>query len=112
MSPPSPLQAVKWWIVQHTDLAKDALHIYVALALFFGTALVFAWKPSSWKPWSVVAAAAIAGEAWDLRDSVVYQTPIDLSANWHDIWNSLFWPSAIVLIARYTRLLGPSGRAD
>lgn len=103
-APPSALQAVKWWLVHHVGLAKDALHIYVALGLFFGTALAFGWKLSSWKPWSVVLAAAVLGEAWDLRDGMVYRTHIDLWANWHDIWNTIFWPSVIVLLARRTEL--------
>ncbi len=103
-APPSALQAVKWWLVHHVGLAKDALHIYVALGLFFGTALAFGWKLSNWKPWSVVLATAVLGEAWDLRDSMVYHTHIDLWANWHDIWNTIFWPSVIVLLAQRTKL--------
>ena len=40
----SALQTVKLWLVQHMHLAKDALHIYVALTLFFGSALLFGWR--------------------------------------------------------------------
>lgn len=112
MTPPSALQAVKWWLVQHAGLAKDALHIYVALTLFFGSCLLFRWPVRSWKPWLVVLAAALAGEAWDLRDSVAYRTRIDLWANWHDIWNTLFWPSVILLLARRTSLLGSGAARD
>jgi len=106
MSAASTLQATKWWRVHHSSLAKDALHVYVALMLFFGAALLFGWKLSNWKPWLVVAVAAIVGEAWDLRDSLVYHTPIALWANWHDIWNTLFWPSVVLLLARRTKLFG------
>lgn len=102
----SPFQTVKIWLVNHLGLAKDALHIYVGLTLFFGTALLFGWKLSSWRPWAVVAAAALAGEVWDLRDCLVHQIPIDLWANWHDLWNTLFWPTIIMVLARRTRLLG------
>lgn len=112
MIPPSALQATKLWIVGHVGLAKDALHIYVALTLFIGSAIVFRWKPSSWKPWSVVAAAALAGEAWDLRDSIVYRTRIDLSANWHDIWNTLFWPTVLMMAARWTPIFGGAVPAE
>ncbi len=100
----SPLQTVKFWIVHHLSLAKDALHIYVGLALFLGSALAFRWPLRSWKPWAVVLAAALAGEAWDLRDSLVYHTRVDLSGNWKDIWNTMFWPSAILILARTTSL--------
>lgn len=102
----SPLQAVKYWLVGHLTLAKDALHIYVGLIVLFGVALIFRWPLRSWKPWAAVLAVALAGEIWDLRDSYVHQTPIRLWANWHDIWNTMFWPSAIVLLARFTPLFG------
>lgn len=100
----SPLQSVKLWLVGHVGLAKDALHIYVALALFFGTALLFKWPVRSWKPLAVVIAAALIGEVWDLRDSAVYGTSVDLWGNWRDVWNTSFWPAAIVGLARCTAL--------
>ncbi|RYG22378.1 MAG: hypothetical protein EON93_25230, partial [Burkholderiales bacterium] len=62
----SPLQASKLWLIEHVHLAKDALHIYVALLLLFGVALAFKWSLRNWKPWAVVLAAALIGEAWDL----------------------------------------------
>lgn len=102
--PPSPLQGVKLWLVGHAGLAKDALHIYVALALFFGSALLFRWPLRSWKPLMVVVLAAMAGEIWDLRDSRLYHTLINLRANWHDVWNTCFWPALMMILARTTEL--------
>lgn len=93
------------FVVEHLSLAKDALHVYVALIRFLGSAAVFRWCLRSWKPWLVVLAAALIGELWDLRDSVVYGTPIRLSGNWHDIWNTMLWPSVFIVIARHTRIL-------
>jgi len=81
----SPLQAAKHWTVAHVGLAKDALHISVALALFFGGCAVFGWRVGDWKPLALVTVAAIAGELWDLRDSIVYATPMVLRANWHEV---------------------------
>ena len=106
----SPLQTVKYWLIQHFSLAKDALHIYVALLLFFGTALAFKWPLRSWKPWAIVLAAALIGEAWDLRDSAAYHTRVDLWGNWKDVWNTMFWPTAILLLARFTPLFGSGDR--
>ena len=100
----SPLQATKLWLVEHVGLAKDALHVYVALTLFFGAAWLFRWPVRSWKPLGVVVVVALIGEGWDLRDSAVYGTPVDLAANWKDLWNTSFWPLAIVLLARATPL--------
>lgn len=101
----SPLQQAKLYLVNHVHLAKDALHIYVALILFLGSAALFSWPLKSWKPWLVVLAAALAGEIWDLRDSLVYRTPIALGENGKDILNTMFWPTALMLLARGTKVL-------
>ena len=98
------LQATKFWIGTHTHLAKDALHIYVALAVMFASALAFKWKLSSWKPWAVVLAAALAGEAWDILDRLIGGIRVRPGGHLHDVWNTMFWPSAILLLARYTKL--------
>lgn len=44
--------------------------------------------------------AVLTGEVWDLRDSIVYDTPVRLAANWHDIWNTLLWPTVLMVLAR------------
>jgi hypothetical protein len=101
----SSLQAAKLWLVDNTHLAKDALHIYVGLILLFGAVALFRWPLSSWKPWAVVLAATLLGEAWDMLDRLrtgVAQFP---PGNWKDVWNTLFWPTVLTLLARYTPLL-------
>ena len=101
----SPLQQVKWLLVEHLHLSKDSLHIYVAMSLFLGSAILLRWPLLSWKPWLLVFAAAIVGEAWDLRDSLVYGTRVYLLANLKDILNTIFWPTILMLLARHTRVL-------
>ena len=101
----SALQAAKLWLIGLTGLGKDALHIYVGLALFLGSAVLFKWSLASWKPWAIVLAAALLGEAWDIRDRIASDMALDLAGDWHDIWNTLFWPSVILILARRTTLL-------
>lgn len=101
----SPFQSAKLWLVQNVHLAKDALHIYVALGLFLGSALLFKWPLRSWKPWLVVLAAALIGEIWDLYDTIVGDDPVKLWANWKDVWNTMFWPTVLLLLARHSRVL-------
>ena len=101
----SALQIVKLYLVDHLGLAKDALHIYVSLILMFGSALLFRWPLKSWKPWLLVLVAALAGEIWDIRDRMVGHIPQYYPGNWHDIWNTMFWPTAILFFARWTRVL-------
>ncbi len=44
-------EAFKIFLVDHTGLAKDALHIYVSLAVYLGSCLIFRWKTRQWQPW-------------------------------------------------------------
>lgn len=102
----SPLQQTKLMLVDHIGLAKDALHIYVALIIFIGSIVLFKWRARQWKPWLLVLAAALVGEIWDLRDSWVYDTPVNLWANWKDVWNTMLLPTVLMLAARYTKAFG------
>lgn len=107
----SAFQEAKRLIVEHTDLARDALHIYVALALFLGACLLFGWKAREWKPWLVVLAAAVAGEAWDLATGL-RSGSVNLPASVKDLWNTLLAPTVLMLFARHSGVFerpGPSG---
>lgn len=101
----SSLQTIKLWLVDNTHLAKDALHIYVGLILLLGSAALFRWPLRNWKPWVVVFAATLLGEAWDMIDRTRMGMAQFPSGNWKDVWNTLFWPTVLTLLARYTKLL-------
>lgn len=98
----------KGWLVDWSGLARDGLHVHVGLLVFFGAALIFRWPLRSWKPWAVALAITLAGEAWDIRDTLAAKGQLRLDYNWQDIWNTMLWPSAILILARTTRLFGPS----
>ena len=101
----SPLQQAKVVALAVTDLAKDALHVHVGLFVFFAAALLFGWPLRSWRPWLAVLAVALAGEIWDIADTWGIGGPLRLAANWHDIWNTMLWPTIIMLLARWTPVL-------
>ena len=98
------LQLIKAWLVATTGLGKDALHIHVGLIVFLGSALLRRWPLTSWKPWGVVLAVALTGEAWDMRDTVARDGTLHLWENWKDVWNTMLWPSAFLILARTTQL--------
>jgi len=102
----SGFQQAKIALVQLLGLPKDALHIYVGLAIFLAAAALFRRPLGSWVPIAAVLAAALAGEAWDLIDTRATGARPDYGRNWHDVWNTCFWPTVLFLLARYTRLLG------
>ena len=103
----SAFQEAKIWLIQAAGLPKDALHIYVGLAVFLIAAALLRAPVRSWKPLAAVAAVALAGEAWDVIDTWNIGGRPVWSRNWHDVWNTCFWPAVLFLLARYTRLLRP-----
>lgn len=101
----SSFQQAKIALVQLFGLPKDALHIYVGLAVFLASAALFRRPLGSWLPIAAVVVAAAAGEAWDLIDTSASGARPHWDRNWHDVWNTCFWPAVLFLLARYTRLL-------
>lgn len=101
----SPLQQLKLSIMIWSGLSKDALHVYIGLVILFGTALVLHWPLARGRPLVAVLLAATAGEIWDIADTLRVGEPLRLGYNWHDIWNTMFWPVVITLLARFTTVL-------
>ena len=91
-------QAVKLAIVSATGLSKDALHIYVGLGVMLTAAAVLRKPLGSIVPWLLVLTLAVAGELVDMRDNMEYWR---WGASLHDILNTLFWPTVLLLLARF-----------
>lgn len=108
------MQTAKMWVVHHIGLEKDALHVYFALFLLFGSVMLFRWSLRSWKPYVLILAIALIGEIWDMRDGLLTSVPLVVSFpdSVHDVWNTMFWPMAILLLARFTDVLGPRPAAE
>jgi hypothetical protein len=105
----SGFQQAKMTLVHLLGLPKDALHIYVGLAVFVAAAALFRRPLGSWLPIAAVLAAALIGETWDLLETRAAGARPYLDRNWHDVWNTCFWPAILFLLARYTRLLSRRG---
>lgn len=101
----SILQSAKLFLMDVTNLGKDALHVYVGLAVMLLVVIVFRRSLADWRPLAAVAVAAVAGEAWDLFDTVMHGGSPRVSLNGKDIWNTMFWPTVLFLLARFTRVL-------
>lgn len=101
----SGYQGFKLGLQSYLHLAKDALHVHVGLIVFLGSALIFRWSLKSWKPWLIAVAAAVAGEVWDLRDTLVRDAPLQLAGQAKDLVSTILWPTLLVLLARYTKVL-------
>lgn len=98
----SVFQNSKIYLLDTLGLAKDALHIYVGLIVFFAVILLFRLPVRDPRPLLAVLLIALVGEGWDIYDSSHLAGPQDYYANWHDLWNTMFWPLVIFVLARWT----------
>jgi hypothetical protein len=105
----SAFQQAKMALVHLLGLSKDALHIYVGLTVFLAAAALSRRPLGSWVPIAAVVGAALAGEAWDLIDTHAAGARPHWDRNWHDVWNTCFWPSLLFLLARRTQVLSRRG---
>jgi cell shape-determining protein MreD len=101
----STFQSFKHEVVQFAELSKDALHIYVGLAVFLVGAAIARKGLRSAIALLVVLAVAFVGEVLDLRDEYRTHERLQWWASLHDLLNTCFWPLILWLLARYTRIL-------
>jgi hypothetical protein len=100
----SPVETLKLAIVAVTGLSKDTLHVYVGLATFVLAALLLRKPARSIVPWLFVLAIAILGEIVDMHEDLrilAYWRWLD---SLHDIVNTLFWPTVLLLLARFSKI--------
>lgn len=96
----SIVQSIKHEIVATVGLSKDALHIYVGLAVFLAAAAVLRKPLRSIIPWLMVLAISVAGELLDMRDDITRLGYWRWGTSLHDVLNTLFWPTVLLLLAR------------
>jgi hypothetical protein len=105
-------KVVKDMIAASTGLERDALHIYAALLVQVGTALVARKRIGHWLPWAMVLLLAVGNEWLDTYgDGLVEQWEVDASL--HDLWNTMLLPTLLLLLARFApRLFAASPSAS
>lgn len=92
-------QHLKLLLIDGSGLSKDALHIYGGMAIYLGARLLVPRR--RWVAWILVLAAALTGEWLDLRGEHLRGDLQPETAHWHDIWNTMLWPSVLVLLERW-----------
>jgi uncharacterized membrane protein YqgA involved in biofilm formation len=106
----STFQTVKLALVSVTGLSKDSLHVYVGLSVYLLVVLVVRKRFRSLLPWLAVLSVALLGEALDMKDDISSLGYWRWSASIHDIINTIFWPSVVVAMARYTKVFGSKSK--
>ncbi|ROM73480.1 hypothetical protein BK654_22910 [Pseudomonas brassicacearum] len=97
----STLQSLKLEIISATGLSRDALHIYVGLALLITASCTTRKSLGSFSSWLVVLAGASLIELFDLMDDKESLGYWRWAASLHDIANTLFWPTVLVVAYRF-----------
>ena len=97
----SLFEAQKVSVIETSGLAKDALHIYFGLALFLAVRLVWRWRGGWLVAWLAVLAMACGGEWLDMTAEAGRSAIQPDPAHWHDIWNTMFWPTILLLVGRW-----------
>lgn len=95
---------VKIFIEHYTGLERDALHIHLAILLYLCAMFVFRQTRRSRIPWLVVLAFEILNELFDLRWQQMQGAPLAWHESLKDLWNTMLWPTVLLLIGRYTTL--------
>jgi hypothetical protein len=100
-SAPQDLQILKVHILDATGLAKDALHIYAGLAVFIAVRLVWRWRGGWTLAWLAALSLALGIEWLDIKAEGQAGTLQPDPAHWHDVWNTMVWPTVLLLVGRW-----------
>lgn len=89
-------------IVAATNLDRDALHIYAAVAVQIAAALIARRKLGDWLPWLAAAAVAFANEAADIWfEYWPTEHALQAAKALHDLVNTMILPTALLLLSRW-----------
>ncbi|TDT40398.1 hypothetical protein DES49_2164 [Halospina denitrificans] len=100
----SLFQVVKLDLVATLGLSKDALHVFVGLAVFFGAALLFRRPLDAFLPLAMVFVAAALGEMLDMRDDLLQLGHWRWQISLGDMATTVFWPLVVWGLARFRML--------
>jgi hypothetical protein len=101
-------QAAKQVLVDSSGLAKDTLHVYFGLALFVAVRLVWRRRFGWLIAWGVTLMMALGVEWFDMRAEALRSDIQPDAAHWHDVWNTMFWPTVLALVGRWLEPTGPA----
>lgn len=108
----SLFEARKLSVVEATGLDKDALHIYFGMTLFLFVRLAWRGRGGWIAAWLAVLAMACGGELLDLTAEYGNAAIQPDAAHWHDIWNTTFWPTVLLLVGHRLQSREPVASSD
>ncbi|MCR2833664.1 hypothetical protein [Parerythrobacter lacustris] len=88
--------------VDLTGLAKDALHIYVALIVYAASCIMFGWKTWQWRTLVPVLLVALANEVNDILFNLEIEKNPYIWSSVHDMVNTMMLPVLLLALSRWT----------
>ncbi len=95
--------AVKIWLVDLTGVSRDALHIYVAIALFLCVRIIWRGSWGSAAALLIVLIAALTGEWLDHQMELLQGAACNTAEHWHDLRNTMAAPIVLTLALPWLR---------
>lgn len=89
----------KTWLIEAIGLSNDAMHVHGALLILCLSAVVLRRRPDSVWCWLIVLSAELFNEHADLRGQAPGEAT--LNASLHDLYNTMFWPTVILILGRF-----------
>lgn len=95
--------ALKTELSDALGITKDALHIHLGLAIFLGVAFIFRRPLTSWTPWLASLAFELVNELMDVFHLHNGTFGFEIGDSAKDVLNTMFWPTVVLLAARWAR---------
>lgn len=92
--------SIKLAVVDHTDLGRDALHIFIGLAGQILVALIIRRTLAHPIPWIAVLIGELLNEYYDLGRGEFWDTPM-WPGSVRDILVTMAVPTVLLLLTRY-----------
>jgi hypothetical protein len=89
----------KIWLIDFVGLTNDAMHIHGSILILFVSAVLLRRRPDSLWCWLIVLVAELFNEFADLHGVAPGEATIDAAV--HDLYNTMFWPTVIVVLGRF-----------
>lgn len=87
----------KGYILDLTDLSRDAMHIHVGLAIFLLIWLLWRWRGARFIAWMSALSITLYGEWLDhiaITNDITSQVWIE---HWKDVISTMFWPTFLAI---------------
>jgi hypothetical protein len=85
-------------LIDFVGLTNDAMHVHGSLLILFVSAIILRRRPDSIWCWLIVLVAELFNEYADLKGLAPGESSMDASI--HDLYNTMFWPTLILLLGR------------